>query len=94
MITDRRSNRRWAHRNFRSQPRAAFHHRPAAVSATADQMNHLPGFPAIVGDINLVGLRINAELPRIAQSVAKDLGASSFVFDKGIIGRDGILLIG
>lgn len=70
--------------------RAAFHDGPAAVGTAADEVNHFPGFPAVVGNEDFAGFGVDAELPGVAESVAEDFGAGVGLVDKGIAGRDGI----
>lgn len=71
-----------------------FHDWPAAVGSTADQINHLPCFPAIVRDEDFVRLRVDTKLPRISETVAKDFWPGVGRVDKWIVLWDRILLSG
>src|SRR4051812_506121 len=93
MILDRRNNWRWARRHIGPQRYAPFHYRPAAVAAADNPMHHLPRFPAVVGGENLVCLWINAELPRIAQTIRPDFWSGARRVHKRIVSRNAVRLI-
>ena len=92
MVSNRWCDRGRSRGDFCPQPRAAFHNRPAAIGSVADQINHLPRFPAVVRHKNFVRLRIDPELPRIAETVAENLWPRSGVIDKRVVRRDRIVL--
>ena len=64
---------------------AAFGDAPAVIAAALDAIDHLPQFPADIARVEFAGLRIEAQPPRIAQSVGPHFAARVGRGDKRIV---------
>src|SRR5262245_62897478 len=73
---------------------AAFVDAPAEVVALADEIDLLPKVLAVVADPDLAGFGIDRDAPGIAEAIGPGFGDDAFVADKGIVGRDTVLLTG
>ena len=93
MVFHRRNDRRRTDRHFGTQRRPAFHHRPAAVAPATQLVNHLPRFPAVVRDEHIAALGIDAELPRVPQSVGPNLRPRSRPIHEWVVGWNRVWLL-
>ena len=55
---------------------AALGETPAVVAAALDALDHFPELPADVARVEVAGLGVEGDAPRIAQTVGPDFAAS------------------